>query len=197
MNISLLAFFLLVASLIFLFFCKVNLVIVYKNGFKIFYKILFIRIKIYPFKKDKKSQSTLDGIKDAKNAFNTLKNYRELSRSIFGFYYRALRLKIIDFDLLVASKAPSSTALCYSFALQGISYLLKYAENNLIIQIPKDSCINIEADFIGTQPHFRTHFVIYTYLGPLVFTSILSLLKRIFAFCRRLYNGDFKAKRAN
>lgn len=195
-HFGLTVFFLLFSALILLFFCHVNLVIIYKNGFQIFYQILFIKIKIYPFKKDK-SKNPIDGVKEAKDAFDRLKKYRKISRSIFGFYYRALRLKIIDLDVLVASRSPSSTALYYSFVVQGISYILKSIERTLILQFPKNKELSIRADFFGKEPYFKTHIIIYTYLGPLVFVSILSFLKTMFSFLRRILNGNFKAKRAN
>lgn len=195
-HFGLTVFFLLFSALILLFFCHVNLVIIYKNGFQIFYQILFIKIKIYPFKKDK-SKNPIDGVKEAKDTFDRLKKYRKISRSIFGFYYRALRLKIIDLDVLVASRSPSSTALYYSFVVQGISYILKSIERTLILQFPKNKELNIRADFFGKEPYFKTHIIIYTYLGPLVFVSILSFLKTMFSFLRRILNGNFKAKRAN
>ena len=195
-NWSLLTFFLLFSLLIFLFFCHVNLVIIYENGFKIFYKILFIKIRVFPFKEDKK-QDKLSGVKDAKNAFDKLRRYRELSRSIFGFYYRALRLKIINLDIIVASKKPATTALYYSLVAQGVAYLFRSAEQNVILQFPKNSNINIQADFLGKKSHFKAHFVIYTYLGPLVAVSVFSFFKMIISFFRRLLNGSIKAKRAN
>ena len=189
-------FFLYFSFLIVLFFCHVNLVVIYKNGFEIYYKILFVKIKLFPFKEDKR-KSTLDGVREAKNALDRLKRYRDLSKKVFGFYYRALRFKIINLDVVIASKAPSYTALYYSFTVQAISYFLKSVEKNLILQIPKESRVNIRADFTGEKSHFRTHFVIYTYLGPLVAVGILSFFKMIFSFLRRILNGKFKAKRVD
>ena len=181
---------------IFLFFCHVNLVVIYKDGLRIFYKVLFVKITVFPFKESQKKDA-LSNVKDAKNTFERLKRYRELSKSIFGFYYRALRLKILNLEVTVSSNDPFSTALCHSMLSQGIACLLKSVEQEIIIQIPKNSNINVRADFLGNEPHFSTHLVMYTYLGPLVIVSVLSFTKMIISFFRRLLNGEFKSKRVN
>ena len=195
MNSALIIFFVSFAALIFLFFCHVNLVIIYEKGFLIYYRFFFIKIRIYPFKELKK-QDALNGFLEAKDTVERLRKYRELSQSIFGFYYRALRLKILNLEINVSSSMPSSTALYYSYVSQAVSYLFKYFERNLVLKIPKKSNINIRADFFG-ESSFKAHFVIYTYLGPLVIVSFLSLLKRLISHFRRLLNGTFKAKRVN
>ena len=197
MNLALIIYFCISAALIFLFFCHVNLVFIYDNHLTIYYKILFIKIKIYPFKKKKQDQTVLDGFNKAKNVIEQIQRYKELSKSIFNFYYRALRLKIINLDILIASKEPFTTALYYSLTVQTYSYLLKYFERNLILQFPKDSNLTIRTDFLGKSSHFKAHFVIYTYLGPLVAVGIISLVKMFISFIRRILNGDLKAKRVD
>lgn len=196
MDSALTIFFAVFTILILLFFCHVNLVIVYDKGLLIYYKILFVKIRIFPFKENQ-NQSVINGITEAKTAIDRLKKYRELSRSVFGFYYRALRLKLLNLEASIGGKTPAITAINYSLAVQAVSYLFKYFERNLILQIPNKSSVDIHADFTKKSSFLKTHFVIYTYLGPLVAVSFLALLKKLISFFRRILNGNFKAKRAN
>ena len=183
--------FALVSFFTILSFTKVNLVIKYSRGLSIYYKILFVKIPIYPFKKtkttkkashDKAPKRKASEIDEIKEIFDTVSRYKELTKSIFGFYFRALHFKIVKLDLLVATSKPSTTALTYSFIMQGITYFGEYIQKNSRLIIPKDAVINVRANFLETKLHFKAHFVIYTHLGQLFSVGIVAFFKMIFSF---------------
>lgn len=204
----------IVASIITLLsFSKVNLVIKYAKGLKVYYRILFIKIPIYPFKKSKqvkkhssktakKNSSEIDEIREI---FEIIDRYKELTQSIFGFYFRALHFKVIKLELLVATKKPSTTALAYSLITQGITYLGEYIQKNSRLVLAKNATIYVNANFLETKSHFKAHFVIYTHLGQLFIVGLVAFFKMIFSLAisfisslkRRITNGTIKTKWAD
>ena len=194
-------------------FIKVNLVIKYNNGLRIYYKILFVKIPIFPFKKanpsekvpKKSTKKKPTEIDEIKATFDIISRYKDLTKSIFGFYFRALHFKILDFDLLVATKKPSTTALTYSFVMQGITYFGEYIQKNSKLVIPKSTKIHVRVDFLETNSHFKAHFLIYTHLGQLLIVGLVAFFKMLFSlvlsfisFLKRwIKDGTIKTKRAN
>lgn len=206
--------FLLVLFIVFLFFARVNLIIYYDKKLKIYYKILFIKIPIYPFtkpaksnkKKSKKKKGTspnqLDEFQQIQNIIAEIDRYKELTKSIFSFYFRALHFKVINLDILIATKNAACTALTFSFVCQALTYISEYIKSFSKFEIKKDSQIYVRADFLKQKSHFRAHFLIYTHLAPLMAVGTYAFFKMIFSFIfsfikRRIGNEWFKAKRAN
>lgn len=204
--ISILAFFIILISI-----ARVDLVIYYDKKLKIYYKILFIKIPIYPFpnpsKKDKKRKAEkhkgeFDELGKIQDIIAEIDRYKELINSIFSFYFRALHFRIINLDILIATKNATSTALCFSFVCQALTYISEYIKSFSKFEIKKDSQIYVRADFLKQKSHFRAHFLIYTHLAPLMAVGTYASFKMIFSFIfsfikRRIFNEWFKAKRAN
>ena len=206
-----LATFLIAFLIAFLFLAKVNLIIRYDKRLKIYYKILFVKIPIYPFpkptKKKKKASSTKK--KTSKSDFEELDKlqdiiaeidrYKELTRSIFSFYFRALHFRIINLDVLIATKNATSTALCFSFTCQALTYISEYIKSFSKFEIKKDAQIYVRANFLEQKSHFKAHFLIYTHLAPLMAVGTYAFFKTIFSFIfsfikRRITNERIKAK---
>ncbi len=186
------AFFLVLIS-----FTHVNLVVIYNNGLKVYYRVLFVKVRVFPFPSSKKKKTNDGGVSEIKKTFDQITRYKELTKTIFGFYFRALHFKVINLDILISSKEPSSTALLFSSVMQLVTYLAEYIQKNTKLEFSKEAIVSVKADFLGKTSHFKSHFVLYTYLGPLMAVGIFAFFKMLISFIWRLLNGTIKAKRAN
>lgn len=203
--------FILIILVAFLFLTKVNLIIRYDKRLTIYYKILFVRIPIYPFPKPTKKRKKSSDLKKAtsKTDFEELEKiqeiiseidrYKELTKSIFSFYFRALHFKIINLDILIATKNASRTAIAFSFTCQALTYIGEYIKSFSKFEIKKDSQIYVRASFLEQKSHFKAHFLIYTHLAPLMAVGTYAFFKMIFSFIfsfikRRIGNERIKAK---
>ncbi len=205
--------FAIISFIILLSFSRVNLVIKYSRGLKAYYRILFVKIPIYPFKKAKQAKKRPNKatkrksseIDEIRAVFDIIDRYKELTQSIFGFYFRALHFKVVKLELLVATSKPSTTALAYSLVTQGITYFGEYIQKNSRLILAKNATIQVRANFLETKSHFKAHFVIYTQLGQLLIVGLVAFFKMIFSLAislisslkRRITDGTIKTKRAN
>ena len=157
-----------------LLLARVQLVISYKNDFSVHAKLLFLKFKLYPEKekpkkKPKKKVPTPTKAPPKKveqkkkgDILPKLFEYRKVIISIVKEFATKVHFKFVKINIKIATDDAAKTALAYSGAVQGVSYLVSFLENYSNVDITKNSSINVYTDFLSEESELDGSVYIYT-----------------------------------
>lgn len=176
---------------------KINIVLVYKNGFSVYLKILFFKIRLFPEKKkekkffkkstkkkkasssrkeeaSKKDKKKLEPIKIVR-IINAMKD--TISDFVSSFFGR-LHFEFVKIHAEIGCEDAAKTAIAYGTVTQSVAYTIEFLNNISNVEMTRASDIDIRANFISQKSWITLNCVLY-----LRVISILSLgVKAIKAF---------------
>lgn len=177
---------LFIALLLLIFLtAKVELVISYTNELKVYAKFLFWRFKLYPEKKKKKQKKGKKPVKPTfkppvkkeekkkTDVISKLYEYRTVVIEIIKEFSKKLHFRFVNINIKVATDDAAKTAIVYSLATQGVSYLLSFLDSFSNVDITNKSSINIYTDFLSDESELNGSVHLYSR----VFHSIPILIK--------------------
>ena len=160
--------------LVILLSMKVNIVVSYKNELRVFLRILFVRIRLYPKKvklKEKKKkvkpekQPTKEVTVKEEKTVSPVKAILEIKDLILSLASKAmggLHFKFARLNIVVACEDATKTALLYGATVQSVAYLLEALDTVSNVEISRFSDININSNFISQKSSIEGKITLYT-----------------------------------
>lgn len=102
-----------------------------------------------------------------------LKFILNLLRTFAQHYAKKFKVRILRFNISVATGDAASTAILYGTASQATSYLIEFLDNNTALTIPRTAKINVVSDFCGDETQIDVKIEVFIHLR-----RVLSLLYR-------------------
>ncbi|MBQ7353134.1 MAG: DUF2953 domain-containing protein [Clostridia bacterium] len=180
---------------IILLIAKVELRISYRNELTISAKFLFLRFKLYPEKQKKKKKKTKGKKpqvaspkppakteeKKKSDIIPKLFEYRETVLGIVKEFASVLHFRFLNINIKIATDDAAKTAITYSLAVQGVSYLVSFLDNYSNIDVTKNSSINVYTDFLSEESSLDGSVLLYTrvYHALPVLMKVVKLVTQI------------------
>ena len=182
---------------------KVQLVISYKDDFSVNAKFLFLKFKLYPEEKKKPKTKKKQAVSPTKKPTEKPKEkkkgsiipklfeYREVIIDIVKEFASRIHFKFVKINIKIATDDAAKTALAYSGAVQGVSYLVSFLENHSNVDMTNNSSINIYTDFLSEESELDGSIYIHTrvYHAIPVLLRIIKLITQIKLKSEDLKNG--------
>lgn len=156
--------------LLFLLFIRLRVCLIYTGEVRVFLRILFLRIPIYPRKKQvrvkdfsykrlkkRKKKPTEVAEKEPApqkkkaTASEQLALFTELVTSLYKRFLKYFRLDVHRLRITVATADAAETAILYGVASQGLAYLLAFLDRHTNLHPACRADIGVYADFIGQK----------------------------------------------
>lgn len=102
-----------------------------------------------------------------------LKFILNLLRTFAQHYAKKFKVKILKFNISVATGDAASTAILYGTVSQAASYLIEFLDNNTALTVPRTAKINVASDFCGDETQIDIKMEVFIHLR-----RVLSLLYR-------------------
>ena len=172
---------------------KIKLVLSYENDFSICAKFLFLKFKLYPEKekKEKKKKKKKPSVQTQKpipkkpekkkpGVLEVVFAYRDIIIDIVKEFAGKLHFKFVKINIKISTDDAAKTALTYSCAVQGVSYLVSFLENYSNVDMEKSS-INVYTDFLSEESEFQGSVCIHTriFIALPVIAKIIKLIAKI------------------
>lgn len=174
---------------------KVELRISYKDELSISAKFLFLNFKLYPEKPKKKKKkkkskkpqppaSKSPSKKEAKKKSDIIPKLFEYRDTVLGIvkeFASVLHFRFLDINIKIATDDAAKTAITYSLAVQGVSYLVSFLDNYSNVDVTKNSSINVYTDFLSEESSLDGSVLLYTrvYHALPVLMKIVKLVTQI------------------
>lgn len=174
---------------------KVNIVVSYKNELRVFLRILFVRIRLYPKKvklKEKKKKKKIKSekqptkevtVKEEKTVspVKAILEIKDLILSLASKALGGLHFKFARLNIVVACEDATKTALLYGATVQSVAYLLEALDTVSNVEISRFSDININSNFISQKSSIEGKITLYIRVFSGV-KLLISLLKTYFIY---------------
>ena len=174
---------------------KVELRISYKDELSISAKFFFLNFKLYPEKPKKKKKkkkskkpqppaSKSPSKKEAKKKSDIIPKLFEYRDTVLGIvkeFASVLHFRFLDINIKIATDDAAKTAITYSLAVQGVSYLVSFLDNYSNVDVTKNSSINVYTDFLSEESSLDGSVLLYTrvYHALPVLMKIVKLVTQI------------------
>ena len=165
-------FYILLACILFLLlllFTRLRVSFVYKEDVRIYLKILFLSIPLYPkkkkvrirdfsyknLKKRKKKPSQVakkETTPKKKQSFSEqLETFTEIFTALYKRFLKYFRMDVHRLRITVATGDAAETAILYGVVSQSLSYLLAFLDRHTNFHPAYHADIGVYADFIGQK----------------------------------------------
>ncbi len=152
MSAFLLVLFSILVVLLLLLFCAVHAIIFYDDqGFSVLIRYLFLRIRFPKAQKPSKAKnpSPSDDEGKRRGSYRNLISLLQLVVRCVGKLLKAVRVRNLEVDAVIASEDPFKTAMLFGTSGVGVGLLLPLLEKHFRL---KRKTINVNANFEETEP---------------------------------------------
>ena len=174
---------------------KVNIIVSYKEELKVYLRVLFIKIRLYPKKvklkekkkrkKKKKSvaiEETIPEIEEKTiSPVKVVWEIREAVLSLAGKCMGGLHFKFARLNIEVGCSDAAKTALVYGTVVQGVAYLMEFLDSISNMEISRFSKINVNSNFISQKSRAEGKITLYLRVFS-AFKILIHLLKTYFTY---------------
>lgn len=174
---------------------KVNIIVSYKEELKVYLRVLFIKIRLYPkkvklkekkkVKKKKKSvaiEETIPEIEEKTiSPVKVVWEIREAVLSLAGKCMGGLHFKFARLNIEVGCSDAAKTALVYGAVVQSVAYLMEILESISNVEISRFSQINVNSNFISQKSRAEGKITLYLRVFS-AFKILIHLLKTYFTY---------------
>lgn len=173
---------------------RVNLNIVYEDELKVFLRILFVKIRLYPArkkkykhkdkKKSKKDKPTYVTRKSSdpkpKNLIDNIKLITDVISEFFKAFSDHLHVKLAKIYIKVATPDAAQTAILYGLVGSAVECLVAVIDSITNLQKIKDHAIIVEPDFLSDKPRAQINIT----LSSSGFGAIRTLIKTFWTYTK-------------
>ncbi|MBQ9744335.1 MAG: hypothetical protein IJW19_04330 [Clostridia bacterium] len=174
---------------------KVNIIVSYRQELRVYLRILFVRIRLFPqklkykekkkVKKKKTDTKNKDVIENEGQKDNSpVKVIWEIREAILKLSKKAmgaLHFKFAKLNIEVGCSDATKTALVYGATVQGVAYLVEILDNISNVEISRFSKINICSNFISQKSRAEAKITLYIRVFS-AFKVLVHLLKTYFIY---------------
>ena len=175
---------------------KVNITVSYKQELRVYLRVLFVRIRLFPkkvkYKEEKKhkkkkkepapSKPTTE--EEAEKPISPVKVVWEIREAILKLSGKAmnkLHFKFARLNIEVGCSDAAKTAIVYGTVVQSVAYLIEILSNISNVEISRFSDINVTSNFISQKSRAEGKITLYIRVFS-AFTVLLHLLKTYFIY---------------
>ncbi len=175
---------------------KVNIIVSYKEELKVYLRVLFVRIRLYPkkvklkekkkrTKKKKAPQETEEILPESEekplSPVKVVWEIREAVLSLANKCMGGLHFKFARLNIEVGCSDAAKTALVYGTVVQGVAYLVEYLDTISNVEISRFSQINVCSNFISQKSHAEGKITLYIRVFS-AFKILIHALKTYFTY---------------
>ncbi len=175
---------------------KVNIIVSYKEELKVYLRVLFVRIRLYPKKvklkekkkrkKKKKTPSPTEEIIPAGEGkelspVKVVWEIREAVLSLAGKCMGGLHFKFARLNIEVGCSDAAKTALVYGTVVQGVAYLVEFLDSISNVEISRFSKVNVSSNFISQKSRAEGKITLYLRVFS-AFKILIHTLKTYFTY---------------
>jgi len=186
----------IILFLVLLLSLKVNIIVSYKGELTVYFRVLFIKIRLFPkklklkerkkkVKKKKKEAPDTEAVQEnTEKDISPVKVVWEIREAVLSLADKCLgglHFKFAKLNIEVGCSDASKTAIVYGTVVQGVAYLIEILDNISNVEISRFSNINVTSNFISQKSRAESKITLYIRVFSAL-KILIHLLKTYFIY---------------
>lgn len=185
----------IIAGIVLLLSIPVGINLVLEDELRVYLRVLFLKFKLYPSKKEKFNQrkhekkkkkkesaksSVLkerDEIKSKPTLLENISTITEIVRTFFKHFSKHLHVKLTKIHIKVATPDAAETAILYGAVSGAVACLVELIDSITNLGRIKQSSIAVEPDFLSEKSSARLNISLYINSFGAIIVILRTLIK--------------------